>query len=312
MMRKLLKICFAFSLSLFMVMPALSVIAEAPSARVLSVFRVDGYNAYLMQELDGRHITPRQGQRLGLGNVMRTGLDTQVYMQLDRASIVKQDEESTVEVSVMGNRLVLSVLEGSILVDVEELEQGHSLETRIGGTVMSVRGTLFIAAERDDGTTVITMLSGDGAVFVPNLDVAVLIWDEEHLFNLIDAGFFSEEPLQAGYAFWLGHDDEDEFEVRPIDLQEMSLFELQEVYNYSEYLLEVGTLTPEMLVQLPPLISLRQIERSIRLEARFSSAPCAMNRIVAGGESSIFIDDNGTMWGWGNVVQTGTPVGSPN
>ena len=48
----------------------------------------------------------------------------------------------------------------------------------------------------------------------------------------------------------------------------MNLFELQEVLYRSEYLLEIGTITPEMHAQLPGIINQRQHERTTRMEAR--------------------------------------------
>ena len=248
-MKKLLKKWIAACLVVMLfVSPNLYVFASEPAARNLSVFRVDGDDAFLARALGGRGVEPREGQRLSLGNVMQTGQDTQVYMQLDTASIVKQDEFTYLAVSSAGNLLSLSVLRGSALVDVAEMEPGHTLETRIGSTVMSVRGTIFTASIRDNGTAVITMLSGEGAIFIPD-----------------ETGAIIELPLEAGYVFWTHDLESDEvFEFRPIDLHAMSLFELQETWNYREHLLEIGTITPAMQAQLTGLINNRQIERDNR------------------------------------------------
>ena len=247
--KKWLAVCIAIVLVLT---PNLFVFAGEPEARNLSVFRVDGDDAFLARALHGRGTVPREGQRLSLGNVMQTGLDTQVYMQLDAASIVKQDEFTYVAVSAAGNLLSLSVLRGSALVDVAEMEPGQTLETRIGSTVMSVRGTIFTAAIREGGATVITMLSGEGAVLI--------------------GGAEEEIPLAQGYVFW-AHDVEahETFELRPIDPFAMSLFELQEVQNRSEYLLEIGTITPAMQAQLQGLINNRQIERDNRRQTQYAA-----------------------------------------
>ena len=76
------------------------------------------------------------------------------------------------------------------------------------------------------------------------------------------AGAVVEVPLVAGNVFWINDAaDEEDFTVRPVELGAMSLFELSETYNYSQYLMEVGTVTPEMLEQLPQLIDIRQAER---------------------------------------------------
>ena len=247
---KSMKLVAACLIVTLLLVPAMRVYAAEPAARTLSVFRVDGDDAFLARALGGRGVEPREGQRLSQGNVMQTGHDTQVYMQLDAASIVKQDELTYVAVSAAGNLLSLSVLRGSALVDVAEMEPGHRLETRIGSTVMSVRGTIFTAAIREGGATVITMLSGYGAVLV--------------------AGAEQEVPLTQGYVFW-AFDDEAEFDVRPLDVNAMSLFELQETWNYREHLLEIGTITPAMQAQLPGLINSRQTERDSRRQAQLSA-----------------------------------------
>ena len=232
-LKKWLAVCLAV---LIFAQPSMHLFAEEPTARNLNVFRVDGDDAFLSWGLGGRGMEPRSGQRLSAGNVMSTGLDTQVYMQLDVASIVKMDEQSQLSVDAAGNRLSLTVLSGSALVEVEQLAEGHTLETRIGGTVMSVRGTLFIAAMCESGAAVFTMLSGEGVVYIADETGAVVV----------------EEPLRAGYVFWAyDYTMPGDFAVLPIDLQTMSLFELQETYNYREYLLRIGTITPAMQQQLP-------------------------------------------------------------
>ena len=60
-----------------------------------------------------------------------------------------------------------------------------------------------------------------------------------------EAGAIVEMPLAAGYVFWAHEADvDDAFNIRPLELHAMSLFELQETWNYREFLLEIGTITP--------------------------------------------------------------------
>lgn len=81
----------------------------------------------------------------------------------------------------------------------------------------------------------------------------------------------------AGYAFWSGEDTA--ATVRPIDVDTMSLFELQEAYYRGAYLVEIGTITQEMLERMPQLIDIRLSERDARraAEARYLAE---MNAIV--------------------------------
>ena len=243
-MQKMLKKLTACLVVVALMVPNLVAFAQDPTARNLSVFRVEGDDAFLSWGHGGRGVEPRSGQRLNVGNVMSTGLVTQVYMQLDAASIVKMDELSQVAITASGNRLSLTVYVGSALVEVEQLAPGHILETRIGSTVMSVRGTLFVAGLRVDGTAVVTMLSGEGVVYIED-EAGVVV---------------QQQPLRAGQVFWAHEDIVGDFAVRPVNLQAMSVFELQETWNYREYLTAVGTLTPAMQQQLPQILDTRQRE----------------------------------------------------
>ena len=162
-MKKLLKKCLAVTLAaLLLATPGMKLLAGEPAARNIGVFRVDGGDARLARTFGGSTTSPRDGQRLNVGNVMTTGHDTQVYMQLDTDSILKMDEESQVAVGSAGNLLSLSVFYGSALVDAAQQASGQSLETRIGNITTGVRGTLFIAGIRENGAVVVTMLSAKG------------------------------------------------------------------------------------------------------------------------------------------------------
>ena len=265
-MKNLFKKSFATVLVLvLLVAPGMSLIASEPAARNISVFRVEGNDARLARTFGGNTTTPRDGQRLSVGNVMTTGHDTQVYMQLDTASIMKMDEESQVAVGSAGNLLSLSVFYGSALVDAARQTSGQSLETRIGNITTGVRGTLFIAGIRENGAVVVTMLSGEGAINVHD-----------------GTGRVVEMPLAAGYAFWM--DERADAAVRPLDLDTMSLFELQEAYSRGEYLVQIGTITPEMLERMPQLIETRLSER----DAKRAAEAQALAEMIAGANVTIF------------------------
>ena len=118
-------------------------------ARLISVHNTEGDDITLSRSIGGRSIEPRSGQRLIDGNVLNTGRDSFVYMQLDGVSIIKMDESSQVQVSERSNLLTIALQSGRALVDVTGQPPGHVLETRIGSTVMTVRGTSFIAGTRE-------------------------------------------------------------------------------------------------------------------------------------------------------------------
>ena len=262
-MLKLFKKMLVFLIVFAVTVPSLIVFAQDPAARTLSVFRVDGEDAFLARSLGGRGVVPREGNRLSVGNVMTTGVETQVYMQLDAVSIVKMDEESEVAVAAAGNLLSLSVFRGSALVEVEQQAPEHTLETQIGNKAFVVRGTMFIAGIREEGEIVITMLSGEGVVYTAD-----------------EVGAIVETPLAAGYVFWAHEAGVDQdFQIRALDLRVMSLFELQEIWNNREFLIQIGTITQDMLELLTQLIGLRQDERDARLEEQ-ATAILAQNVLV--------------------------------
>ena len=154
---------------------ALPIAAQpAPTeARLISIHNTEGEHVTLARALGGRTTEPRSGQRLGDGNVLSTGRDSFVYMQLDAASLIKMDESSRVQVNESAGLLSLAIQTGRALVEVEQQPPGYVLETRIGSTAFGVRGTSFITGfvEGDTaGSVFVTMLSGYGVLTMPGRD----------------------------------------------------------------------------------------------------------------------------------------------
>ena len=161
MFRKITALALAIIMASATAMPVFA--QDAPTeARLINVHITEGDDIRLSRSLGGRSIEPTSGQRLADGNVLNTGRDSLVYMQLDVVSLIKIDESSQVQVSETSNLLTLSVQSGRALVEVENQPPGHVHETRIGSTVMTVRGTSFIAGRREGdytGAVFVTMLS---------------------------------------------------------------------------------------------------------------------------------------------------------
>jgi len=115
------------------------------------------------------------------------------------------------------------------MVSVGQQGAGDSMETRVGNVGLTVRGTLYTMGVDDDGIVYIVMLSGAGevnGVFVNN----------GYMVTITDCPY---DPV---------------FEVIPFSLENVSLFTLHVMLENSAYLLEIGTITPEMLEALPGLI----------------------------------------------------------
>ena len=142
------RICAVF-LALCMTLALAPVVpVEAREVRNVNIHLVDGENATIARQPGGREAMPREGQRLSEGNVLQTGWDTQIYLRVDQTSMVKMDESSRLQVAAARSLLTLSIQSGSALVDVETQPADYTLETRIGSTVMTVRGTLYIMGRR--------------------------------------------------------------------------------------------------------------------------------------------------------------------
>ena len=152
MMKKIMAATLAIVLTLATAVPVLAQDAQA-EARLISVHNTEGDDITLSRSIGGRSIEPRSGQRLADGNVLNTGRDSFVYMQLDGVSIIKMDESSQVQVSERSNLLTLALQSGRALVDVTGQSPGYVLETRIGSTAMTVRCTSFIAGTRESDQT---------------------------------------------------------------------------------------------------------------------------------------------------------------
>ena len=250
-MRNIIKKCLAILLALLINIPVMpTVFAQEPEARIISIFRVDGYEARLARAVGGRTIEPRTGQRLSEGNILSTGWDTQVYIQMDQASILKMDESTRLQVAAARSLLSLTVQSGSALVEVAEQSPGNSIETRVGNTAIGVRGTMYIVSRGDTDIVTIIMLSGIGEVSLRGED-----------------GIMVDILLPAGYVMWVYdvyeyaalEDDwaiiEQRYRIRGIsgigmddyDVDEMDLFVLEEIINRQEYLIQAGIVTPEMI-----------------------------------------------------------------
>ena len=240
-MRKL-----ALALALIMVFGMVpNVHAASPQARAIDIFRIDGTDVTLARSFGGRQVAPRAGQRLSEGNEITTRWDTQVYFSLDADSIIKMDESTQVVVGSARERLVLTVQSGAVLVAVVDQAAHHSLETRIGNTVIGVRGTHYFMRRLADDVVTITMLSGLGVV------------------DFVDEfGRVTSVPLNMGYMMQVfdRHDPAaaagvvvgfQSYVLMPIDFSLLTLFEL----------VEMLALLPDLEYELQPYIDRRITER---------------------------------------------------
>lgn len=197
------------------------VFASNPSARSISIFRIEGLNASLSRGTP-QAATPREGQRLSNGNVLTTGADTNIYISLDGETILKMDEASRVAVSSSGNALTLSVQNGSALVHAAAQASGNSLTTRVGNTALTVRGTVYVMSASAGGSVDIVMLAGLG-------QVGDVLLPAGSMLSIVDDP--GGPPAQ----------------ITPLDVELLSVFVLESIWDNREMLLAYGSIGSDML-----------------------------------------------------------------
>ena len=238
---KLYKKCLAFVVVLALGMIPQIVAAET-EGRTLSIFRVEGENAFVTRGTP-QEIDARAGLRLSEGYRISTGRETNVYIRIDTDSLVKMDQNSQVAVSrASRDRLSFSVESGNALINVDRQEQqGRTIESRIGSTALTVRGTIFIMGRSINGGITITMLEGSGEVddIILEAGMVMRIFEETGEVNI-------------SYA---------------LVLEEMDAFTLQALLDYQEILLTNGTISQEMLDAVPGLLEQRIEELAVVSQA---------------------------------------------
>ena len=130
------------------------------NARIMSVFKVEG-EAVSLQRADGAQTDVREGMGLHAGYMVSTGIDSYCYIRLDANSLVKMDMTTDITVEQLTNRLLRIVINrGQVLVDLQNQPVRNELEAIIGNTVISVRGTRFIAGTYAPGEAIIIVFAG--------------------------------------------------------------------------------------------------------------------------------------------------------
>ena len=183
----------------------------ALDARVLSVFRLDG-DAVSLQRTDGRRVEAIYGMGLHAGYAVSTGFNSFCHIRLDTDSIVKMDETTDISVAQINDRLLrINIDRGQVMVSLQEQAPEHELEALIGNTVISVRGTLFVAGVYAEGEAVIHVL--EGKVYVNGV------------------------PLYAGYTMHVYDGLDMIYEITPFDFGAMDSFLLMVVADNAQRLL---------------------------------------------------------------------------
>ena len=289
-MRKIAALLITLTLVCGLTIP---VAAAEHEGRNYVVFRVEGDYATATRGTP-HEFAAREGLRLGEGHTLSTGRDSFVYIRVDEDSLVKMDQQSRVSVSrASRERLSLTVESGNALVSVAQQVQGRTIETRVGNTALTVRGTLFVAGRSDEtGTIIITMLEGSGEI--------------------------EGTMVEAGSVFRMDEATGEMSLISGLDVHEMDAFTLQAVWDYQDLLLEIGVVDSDMLAAVPVLMAQRLSESEVRdnqapqnelPDSGSQPRPSNNNRPSSGGDSGNGGTGNGGGTGSGGTGSGGTGSG---
>ena len=101
----------------------------------------------------------KEGAKLKAGGSLATGADTCVYLELDKNSTIKMDENSEISVTEITRKAVkFDLVRGSVLIN--EKGKAGRLHITAGETLLVVRGTFF-TAKYDGGSMVVDLIEGE-------------------------------------------------------------------------------------------------------------------------------------------------------
>lgn len=131
---------------------------------------------------NGKETKAREGVKLAAKDVVRTSIESYVYLGIDDDKVFKLDELSEINVTKKGNKLNVNITEGSIFFEVKEkLASDEALDINASSMAMSIRGTAgVVGLRRIDDNIVSTVDLIDGRVVMNYNDVSGI----NHNFNL--------------------------------------------------------------------------------------------------------------------------------
>lgn len=124
---------------------SISSLADEIESRRLSVIKVTGENATVIRN-NKRSVPAAEGVNLGQGTSVRTGKESNVYIEADNDKILKLDENTLVEISkASAKSLKLTLENGQLFFNVDKpLASDEELTFDAAQTSMSIRGTCGI------------------------------------------------------------------------------------------------------------------------------------------------------------------------
>ena len=145
------------------ILPLILIIAVLLAAGILTGALAESYTAGTMRLLryegdveiedpSGNARFVMENVRFASGESMRTGAGSTASVSLDEGRIVSLDEETRVEFAQSGNSMLLTLTDGTLMLDVaEKLGDDETLEIATSTSVVGIRGTVVFVSVRPDG-----------------------------------------------------------------------------------------------------------------------------------------------------------------
>jgi DNA-binding beta-propeller fold protein YncE len=153
--------------------------------RSISIVQVSG-NVTMTKGTD-REIVAAAMMNLFDGYTVTTGENSHCILVLDDGSLFKLAQNSKISISrTWWDRLSVSVLNGGLLVDAASQQSGNRVDVRVGNSVLTIRGTMFIAEHMPGGNVAFTMFEGSG-------DAGGIILNEKHIVDVFDTSVITRK-----------------------------------------------------------------------------------------------------------------------
>jgi len=159
--------------------------------RTIRIDRIEGNNATITRDSDESNA--RRLQNIRAGNSASTGEATNMYLNLNRKSLLKMDGHTEITLDKASARsLTLTLVEGAFSADIMQEHGNDTYEFKAGDVTLTIRGTSLIIEYREESPLFI-MLVGSG-----NFDRRTSL-EAGHMAT-VEEGKAVIEPLVLSYA----------------------------------------------------------------------------------------------------------------
>lgn len=139
-------------------LPLCGALAEDYTAQTMRLLHYEGEVEIL--DANGKPRFVMENARFKSGEAMRTGEASTASVSLDATKIVTMDQQSLLEFIKQGNHMLLTLKEGTLLLDVQKkLDENESLDVETSTLTVGIRGTMIVLSEQRKEDLTIAKLS---------------------------------------------------------------------------------------------------------------------------------------------------------